>query len=308
MVAAAATVIGGAAAGAVGVALNEGLEKGFDQICATDVLKGAGLGALAALPFAVLPFLPAVATGVAGFAVAGGASGAIGYASDVASGHAALSFWEAAKYIGLGALTAGVFRFAAGRFSAWRSAKTGYPKATPESDASAQKVVDELNNPENQFNASQKRRMVVALDHGDGTSTVGISGNPDKTAPIIERLQPKVGDKIKLVPANPDAPLQPAPDPRSPGAVYPGGKVCAEPGAFTGAEGKPVKGMTTQWAGEAGRNPQPVSPGSQYANPCPSCDHNKGTIMNLGKPSPAAGAAAAGAQTTGRDGGGSEGQ
>ncbi len=110
------TVAAGAAAGAVGMGLNEALNQ--ESFCASCIalaaLKGAGVGAAAALPFV---FLPATA-GVAAYAAVGAGSGLIGYAGDVlATGHP-WNWNHAALAMAIGAGTAGLGRYVAGRLAA----------------------------------------------------------------------------------------------------------------------------------------------------------------------------------------------
>ncbi len=120
IVTAAAIVLGGIAAGAVGYALNEGLENGWNLQC---VLKAAGKGALvgflSSLPFLLLPATASVTL----FAGVGGVSGAIGYISDWALNGANLSQWSwenFEKTVLYSALTAGTFRFILPKIAAWR--------------------------------------------------------------------------------------------------------------------------------------------------------------------------------------------
>ena len=106
LVTGAAIVAGGAAAGAVGFGLNQALNE--SEFCATciakEALKGLGVGAVAALPFA---FLPAGA-GIAAFMGVGGLSGGIGYAGAVFT-HAGTpwSWGDFAASVAIGAGTAG---------------------------------------------------------------------------------------------------------------------------------------------------------------------------------------------------------
>lgn len=120
------TVAAGAAAGAVGMGLNEALnqEKFCGSCIALAALKGAGIGAVAALPFA---FLPATA-GVAAFAGVGAGSGLIGYAGDVLLNGHPWSWRDAAIAMAIGAGTAGLGRYVAGRLAA-PSAKPAAPPA-----------------------------------------------------------------------------------------------------------------------------------------------------------------------------------
>ena len=108
----AAVVAGGAAAGAVGFGLNEALnEKEFCATCiGKEALKGALVGAAAALPFA---FLPATA-GVAAFAGVGAVSGMIGYTGSYLTHPGSQWNWgEFAGSAALGAVTAGAGRYIA---------------------------------------------------------------------------------------------------------------------------------------------------------------------------------------------------
>src|SRR5262249_51232674 len=119
-----AIVAGGAAAGAIGYGLNEGVEHGFTAKCAHEALRGAGIGALSALPFAALPLLPFVApAGVAAFGAgaggtytAGALSGAIGYGADVASGGGPWDWWKFGKAVVIAAGTAGLGRYLGGKY------------------------------------------------------------------------------------------------------------------------------------------------------------------------------------------------
>jgi hypothetical protein len=115
---AAAIILGGAAAGAVGFGLNEALnEKQFSPWCIfKEALRGAFIGALAAIPFAVLP----AAAGVAAFMSAGADSGAISYIGNWATSNTPWSWGDFALSVGIGAVTAGAGRFLAGRYAAWK--------------------------------------------------------------------------------------------------------------------------------------------------------------------------------------------
>ncbi len=111
-----AIVAAGAAAGAVGFGLNQALNE--DHFCLECILKaalkGAFVGAVAALPFA---FLPATA-GVAAFMGAGGLSGAMGYAANWAATPGAKWNWgQFATSVGIGAATGGLGRYLGGRFA-----------------------------------------------------------------------------------------------------------------------------------------------------------------------------------------------
>jgi RHS repeat-associated protein len=116
---AAAIILGGAAAGAVGFGLNEALnEKTFSPWCIfKEAVRGAVIGALAAIPFALLP----VTAGVAAFMGAGAESGAISYIGNWATSNTPWSWGDFALSIGIGAVTAGAGRFIAGRIAAWRA-------------------------------------------------------------------------------------------------------------------------------------------------------------------------------------------
>ncbi len=129
------TVAAGAAAGAVSMGLNEALNQ--ESFCASCIalaaLKGAGVGALAALPFV---FLPATA-GVAAYAAVGAGSGLIGYAGDVLATGQPWNWNHAAIAIALGAGTAGLGRYVAGRLSARTPpASRPAPAAAPATRAS----------------------------------------------------------------------------------------------------------------------------------------------------------------------------
>jgi RHS repeat-associated protein len=109
VVTAAAVILGGAAAGAVGFGLNEGFTNGWCFTCILkEMARGALIGALAALPFVFLP----AAAGVGLYMLAGGASGAIGYIADWLTNPDAVWSWGGfAMAVGLGAVTAGLFRY-----------------------------------------------------------------------------------------------------------------------------------------------------------------------------------------------------
>ncbi|OJH33466.1 RHS repeat domain-containing protein [Cystobacter ferrugineus] len=119
-VTAAAVVLGGAAAGAVGFGLNEALNQtDFCFLCILKAMgRGALIGAVASLPFA---FLPATA-GVLAFMGAGAASGAIGYIGDWLTNPGAEWSWSDFGWsVGLGAVTAGAGRYIAGKYTQWRA-------------------------------------------------------------------------------------------------------------------------------------------------------------------------------------------
>jgi RHS repeat-associated protein len=124
-----AVLAGGAAAGAVGFGLNEGLNQ--EKFCLPCILKemarGAGIGLLSALPFA---FLPATA-GVAAFMGAGAVSGAIGYAGNVATSPATWNWGDFAMAVGIGAATAGLGRYLGGKYSQWKAGRSSEPPPEP---------------------------------------------------------------------------------------------------------------------------------------------------------------------------------
>lgn len=130
------TVAAGAAAGAVSMGLNEALnEKSFCASCiALAALKGAGIGALAALPFV---FLPATA-GIAAYAGVGAGSGLIGYAGDVLANGQPWNWNHALIAMAIGAGTAGLGRYVAGRFFTPRAA----PADTAPSSAAPMSMAD----------------------------------------------------------------------------------------------------------------------------------------------------------------------
>ena len=126
-------VVAGAAAGAVGYGLNEGLEHGFHPKCILkEALRGAGIGAVAALPFAALPFAPlllpagaaAIATGTGGVMAAGGMSGGISYMGEIATNPDAKFSWLGlGEAVAGGAATAGLLHYGAGKIGQIRAAR-----------------------------------------------------------------------------------------------------------------------------------------------------------------------------------------
>ena len=106
------TVAASAAAGAVVFGLNEALNQ--ETFCASCIalaaLKGAGVGAAAALPFV---FLPATA-GVAAFMGAGALSGLVDYAGGSLANGTPFTAQGAALAAGIGAATAGLGRYLGG--------------------------------------------------------------------------------------------------------------------------------------------------------------------------------------------------
>ena len=119
-VTAASIVFGGAAAVSVGSGLNEGFTNGWHPLCiAKAMLKGAGIGFIASIPFVFLP----VAAGVAAYMGAGAASGSIGYISDCATDpNAKCTFSGLILASAIGAGTAGLGRYFLPRIAQWRSA------------------------------------------------------------------------------------------------------------------------------------------------------------------------------------------
>jgi RHS repeat-associated protein len=106
-------VIGaGAAAGAAGFMVNEALNQ--EEFCLSCILvaglKGALVGAVAAVPFV---FVPATA-GVLAFAGVGASSGLLGYGAEVALTDREWSWRDAAIAGGIGAVTAGAGRYLLG--------------------------------------------------------------------------------------------------------------------------------------------------------------------------------------------------
>ncbi|HEX5745664.1 MAG TPA: RHS repeat-associated core domain-containing protein [Archangium sp.] len=125
-VTAAAVVLGGAAAGAVGFGLNEALNQtDFCFLCILKAMgKGALVGAVASLPFVFLP----AAAGALAFMGAGAASGAIGYIGDwLASPGAEWSWLGFSISVGLGAVTAGV----GAKYMKWKQSRNAPREAPP---------------------------------------------------------------------------------------------------------------------------------------------------------------------------------
>jgi RHS repeat-associated protein len=134
-----AIIAAGAAAGAVGFGLNEALNQ--DHFClgciAKEALRGAAIGAVAALPFA---FLPATA-GIGAFAAAGGGSGGISYLGDWLTNPGMKWDWaDFGMAVGIGAATAGVARFLGPRVSRWWQSRK--PSGVKYGTASDQHVID----------------------------------------------------------------------------------------------------------------------------------------------------------------------
>ncbi|WP_185206331.1 DUF4123 domain-containing protein [Sphingomonas sp. NBWT7] len=110
-------IAAGAAAGAAGFMVNEAMTQ--ETFCASCILlagiRGAAVGAIAALPIA---WLPATAS-VGAFAGLGGVSGFLGYAAEwVMTPGMEWNWTHAAVATGLGAATGGLGRYASGRFGA----------------------------------------------------------------------------------------------------------------------------------------------------------------------------------------------
>ncbi|HEY0015357.1 MAG TPA: RHS repeat-associated core domain-containing protein [Longimicrobium sp.] len=111
-----AIIAAGVAAGAVGAGLNEALNQ--ETLCIPCILRAAGKGALvggiAALPFAILP----AAAGVAAYAATGATSGGLGYVTDHLLGYPN-SRWSWSSFgaaVGIGAATAGLGRYISVRY------------------------------------------------------------------------------------------------------------------------------------------------------------------------------------------------
>ncbi|HEX7315417.1 MAG TPA: RHS repeat-associated core domain-containing protein [Pyrinomonadaceae bacterium] len=127
-----AIIAAGAAAGAVGFGLNEALnqEKFSPKCILKEAAKGALVGAVSAVPFAFLP-----AAGVAAYAGAGAASGAIGYTANYLAGRPDSQWsWKGfGASVGIGAATAGVGRYAGAKYGAWKEARldSKFGKAQP---------------------------------------------------------------------------------------------------------------------------------------------------------------------------------
>ena len=98
----AAIIAGGVAGGAVGGGLNAHIKAPFCLGCiAKGMGKGALIGGIAAVPFALLPL---VGTGYAAFAGAGALSGALSYGADYAMGDHPWSWWDFGIAVGGAAL------------------------------------------------------------------------------------------------------------------------------------------------------------------------------------------------------------
>lgn len=114
-----AIIAAGTAAGAVGFGLNEALNQ--DEFCGTCIvmesLRGAGIGALASVPFALIP----ATASVAAFSAAGAGSGALGYMGDVLTSDGEFSWKGLATATAIGAGTGGLGRYLGGKWAQRRS-------------------------------------------------------------------------------------------------------------------------------------------------------------------------------------------
>ena len=296
------TVVAGAAAGAVGYGVHEALTQ--EKFCAKCILaamgKGALVGTVASLPFAALPFMPAVATGVLGFTGAGAVSGGLGYSTDWAATPGAEWNWgHFALSVGLGAGTAGLARYALPKLAGWwrgRRFPSSWPEPTEKTDAAARAVIQAMDDANV---GKSKQRMIVAVEHEDGSVTVGISGDGDEVGNILERIefptQNADGTPIRPAPREVDTSnFIPAEKPSSTGGTHTiTESTCAEPKVFNGSNqpGRKVVGMTAEWRG----NPRPNRPRSEILSerartkpeeypfdsiPCEHCEANKGDILS----------------------------
>jgi len=128
----AAIILAGAAAGAVGFGLNSALnQKELSWACAGNValetLKGAVVGAVAAVPFAIAPAVG----GAALFFGRGAVSGAISYAGSFLTHPGSEWSWSGFwMTVGISAATAGIFR-GVGKWWSGRNAATEMPEPQP---------------------------------------------------------------------------------------------------------------------------------------------------------------------------------
>lgn len=173
-VTAGAIVLGGAAAGAVGFGLNEALNQtDFCFLCILKAMaRGALIGAVASLPFA---FLPATA-GVLAFMGAGAASGAIGYIGDYLTNPDAQWSWsDFAWSVGIGAVTAGVGRFLAGKYTQWKQGRN-VPSEAPPVETPAPATSEPP--PPQPFSRADARDVLVQSEGRQGPgSNVGHAGD-----------------------------------------------------------------------------------------------------------------------------------
>ncbi len=119
----AAIILAGAAAGAVGAGLNQGLNEGhFCADCiAKAALKGALVGTVASVPFALLP----VGAGVLAYGGVGGLSGGIGYTADhMLNPGSQWSWTHLGQSVALGVATGGAGRYLGGRYAQSRGVET----------------------------------------------------------------------------------------------------------------------------------------------------------------------------------------
>ncbi|MFO0604568.1 MAG: RHS repeat-associated core domain-containing protein [Polyangiales bacterium] len=183
VVGAAGIILGGAVGGAVGGGLNEGLNHGFCVPCIAKAMGwGALVGALASIPFLFLP----EAAGVLAFAAAGGASGAIGYLSNLLFQGGEFNWADLGGAIALGAVTAGAGRYLAGKYTQWRASRTTVDQAElPTAPAREAPAGDPLEgppaeaeaNPVEPFSRSDAHDILVNSEGAPGPGTnVGHAG------------------------------------------------------------------------------------------------------------------------------------
>lgn len=175
--------------------------------------------------------------------------------------------------------------------------QAGYPPRCAESDAAAQTVIDAINATGRR--ARDRRVMVTAVVHDDGTVAVGISGRNSQA--LIDDVRGRLPDNYVVNDAT-QGPLPSARDPNNPDRIYPGGQNCSEPRAWNAsrdhnngriANGQPPsspESQTNQWnpvptdALPQGKRPTGVTsnpPDSDYYDPCPNCEQNSQQIRGV---------------------------
>lgn len=154
-----------------------------------------------------------------------------------------------------------------------------YPPSTPTSEAAAIRVRDAM---DRAGIGKTVARSVGVLTHKDETVTIAVSGNAREVQKVYNRLKQTLDAEFgpsnyRFGPAEMDttgfAPI--TLDDRE--LIK---DTCAEPRLFQGARthDSPVTGMTVIWRGK-GENPYPLEPGSDFMDPCQSCQINEQTII-----------------------------
>jgi RHS repeat-associated protein len=179
-----AIILGGAAAGAVGFGLNEYLAHGFCIPCILkEMARGAAIGILASLPFAI-PAALGIAVGATAFMGLGGLSGAIGYFADWKSCPLTpwswTGFW---KTVAFSAVTAGALRFVMGAATARSAADTPTTEAPSASNEALASRANEIHGKLDPIAQTKRTTAVASVTDANGNSSIRVGSSANTLTP-----------------------------------------------------------------------------------------------------------------------------